>query len=164
MAGSIALFACISALFLDLEQVQKFGLRETLAKERIADIEQIFREKMPCVLLNAAGSTETHEDDSYRIILFFNGMPIGIDCADSMDYKSLGHYETDLPAFVAETKSKYHQPIVWICPRDTVPFSLTSFFAPNGKVFSDKFVNDFYRYFHLSGHSACFDLYEETSN
>ena len=135
-----------------------------MAKDRIADIAKILQEKMPCVILSAAGSDRTHMDESYRMVLFLNHMPIGIDSADSMDYKSLGDYEVDLPAFVARLKAKYNEPIIWICPKNTEPFSLTSFFPPNRRVFSDKFVSDFHNYFILSSQTNCFDVYKERSN
>jgi len=164
LALSIVLVAGLDAFFLSIKVPVAFGPKEALAKEQIADIEQIFQEKMPCVLLNATGSLATHQENFYRTILVFNGMPIGIDPAGEMDYKSLGGYEPNLPAVVAELKLKYNQPIVWICPKDTVPFSLTSYYGSCDKVFSDKFVNDFHRLFQLSGQSSCFDIYEEKSN
>jgi len=164
MALSIVLFVEVYAVYTGAHEPGKLEPRETLAKERIEDIETVYSEKMPCVLLNAAGSMATQEDDFYRAILVFNGMPMGIDPAGTMDYKSLGYNEPDLSDFVAEVNSKYHKPIVWICPRGTVPFSLTSYFGSCDRVFSDHFVNDFHRIFQLSGQSACFDLYEQKSN
>lgn len=165
MVISVVLFTGLYALFSDVVELRDLGPKDILAKERIKDIEQIYNKRMPCVLLNASGSVGTYQDDYfYRVILLFNGMPVGIDPTASMDYKYFGKREPDLPSFIAELKSRYNERIVWICAKDTVPFSHPSYFAPYSPVFSDKFIDDFHHYFELSGHTACFDLYEEKSN
>jgi hypothetical protein len=165
MVLSVAVFTGLNVAVQDISQVKQSKPKELLAVEQIQDIVQIYRAKMPCILLNASGDVgRTQDPYFYRSILVFNGMPEGIDTTASMDYKAFSGREPNLDAVVEEIRSTYHRPIVWICAKNTIPFSLTSYFTPQGPVFSDKFLNDFHREFKLSGHSACFDLYEQTPN
>ena len=157
---SIVLFVEFYALLQGIRQPKSFEPTEALARARLEDIGRIFQSKMPCVLLNAAGSDDTRENESYRAILVFNGMPIGIDATPTMDYESLGYPEPDLADFVARLQAKYHEPIVWICPKGTVPFSETSYFGARNRIFSDQFVSCFFQYFQPAGTTDCFDLYE----
>jgi hypothetical protein len=160
---SVVLFLDLYALIEAAEKPSLFRPVDALAKQRITDLRQIYLARMPCVLLNVAGSMRTHEDDFYRVLLVFNGMPVGIEPAATMDYESLGYNEPDLADFIARLKSENPgKPIYWICPKDVSPFSLTSYFGSRPKVFSDKFLDDFHLYFQFAGHTPSFDIYEES--
>lgn len=157
---SIVAFVELYAILQGIRQPNALEETEPMAKARIEDIGRIFQAKMPCVLLNATGSDATRLNDSYRAILVFNGMPIGIDATPTADYESLNYPEPDLADFVQRIRAKYNEPMVWICPKGTVPFSETSYFGSCPRIFSDHFVSTFYQYFQPAGSTACFDLYE----
>ena len=135
--------------------------KDKAARQQVIDLGEILQKKSGYIILNATGSRATVNDESYRALLVFNGMPVGIDPVSSMDYKYFHNFEPDLPTFIADLKMQYHRPIMWICPKGAVPFSLISFFGAEEPVFSSKFTNDFKERFAFSGSSKCFDLYEE---
>ena len=165
MLLSVVCFMGCYTLFQDINESRNFREREIVARERIADIQDIYNHEGPCILVNVSGSNHGYEDDFfYRAILVFNGMPIGIDPTASMDYRYFGRREVDFENCLAEIESEYKLPIVCICANNTLPFSLTSYFPPQGPVFSDQFIIDFYRHFEFSRHSSCFDIYTQKAD
>jgi hypothetical protein len=159
LALSIVIFAEMFCVFFSAKKTTQLASLDSLARRQIPDLVAIYKAHGPCILLNAATPLEMLATDSFRAILVFNGMPIGIDPAATEDYKALGHREPNLPTFIDRLESKDKLPVVWVCQRGMEPFSGMSLFTPYDKIYSDRFIDDFHRNFRRVGSSTYFDIY-----
>jgi len=155
-------FISIYALIVNLTFFTHFQADNREAQIRRTDLNQIMHEYGNEVILDAPGSLRAIETDTSSSDLVFHGMPIGINPFAIMDFTE-GHVpEPALDKLVNEVENQYHRKVIWISPRREEPFSETSYYSPQGRVFSKLFVQDFHRRFQLAGHSDYFDIYQDT--
>jgi hypothetical protein len=118
-----------------------------------ADVLDILHRRGPGhVLLMGVGDADTFPRTYFRVLLIFNGMPIGIAVEPVLDWKMAGVHEPGL-ARLREVlaRSEPGEDIIWLIPKGTVPFT---------HVFSADFRADFAKEYTLAESTPYFDLYQ----
>ena len=88
------------------------------------DLRQILARFPRHTVLTATGGDGDAFAAGFRHEAVFAGQPIGLDVAAMTDYQQAGLPEPDLPHFEAEMRAGLGHPLLWLLPRDGVPYGL----------------------------------------
>jgi len=132
----------------------------TAAREGIEDIQRVLSERgEDSVVLMGTGDREHLTETLVRCQLVFRGMPIGIDPGSLMDYAFAGQGDIDLDRL--EKVLGPDKPLVWLIPRNNEPFSLTTYYWPEGPLFTPAFRQAFLRTYRKAGTMKQLDVWEK---
>jgi hypothetical protein len=126
---------------------------------QLRDLQQIIDRHRNETLLMGLGEDRHYFLTLKRPELVFNGMPPGIDAVAAMDFKGRGLPEPKLSALVKELGRRYRKPLLWLVPRNAMPFAMRTYYEPRTELFSDEFRSDFEDGFEQVGSTEFFDLY-----
>jgi hypothetical protein len=128
--------------------------------EGLEDIRHVLSERGDsAVVLMGVGDREHLTETLVRCELVFQGMPIGIDPGSLMDYAFAGQGDIDLDRL--ERLLGGGKPLVWLIPRGTEPFSLRTYYLPEGPLFTPAFREAFLRSYHKTDSLTQFDVWEK---
>ena len=160
-------FACFAEALLALNKVEA-ALEEHASDgaKVVADIQNVLQtHDQDYTILMGVGGQDDAWLTSYRCLLIFDHMPIGIDWVALMDYKRAHQPASELAKFVAEMQAERSAPkgVLWLVPKYAAPFSVLTYYPPYDVLFDPRFRDDFARQFKHTGSSEFYDFYTSAS-
>ena len=126
------------------------------AKACEEDLSQIVHDHPGDVVLAGVGSEDTYTDTFSRFVLADAGMPTGVDPSVLMDFDNTGHGQLDFQALISGIESEENgKPILFVIPKDSVPFSMYSY----QHIYPDDFREAFAAGYARVATTGGFDIY-----
>jgi hypothetical protein len=126
------------------------------AKACEEDLSQIVHDHPGDVVLAGVGSEDTYTDTFSRFVLADAGMPTGVDPSVLMDFDNTGHGQLDFQALISGIEGEENgKPILFVIPKDSVPFSMYSY----QHIYPDDFREAFAAGYARVATTGGFDIY-----
>ena len=157
--GASWLIACYFAAARELVLTDRSIRAETPSAADLEGLLKKFGDRF--VILCGVGNNRDFAVTFPRPLLAFAGFPIGVDPTALMDSKFAGVPEPSVDEVVREVTKDQNRGkgVMWLIPRNARPFSMNTFYSPNGSLFDESFQERFLQEFRLLEQTQWFDVY-----
>jgi len=141
-------------------------VREDSAKSCIRDVQIIVRTHSGEVILAGIGSEDSYPNTEARMELVFAGMAPGIDPGALVDIAQSRLGQIDLARLVGDIEKQYDRRVIWIIPKNSIPFSMPNWYSEYSTVnphfeplYPRTFTDNFAKMYVRSASTAFYDIY-----